>query len=91
MPKTRLDAFHKSPDPPVDWLWAAILERKAVRGYDLKHMAQIAGVSYEYMRKLIVKPPHDWPYGALQNICKEFGIKMVPSVNGSVPSEVFKE
>ena len=91
MPKNCFDAFHKSPDPPINWLWAAILERKTVRGYDLKHMAQIAGVGYEYMRKLIVKPPHDWPYGALQNICKEFGIKMVPSVNGSVPTEVFKE
>ncbi len=91
MPRTRFDEFHKSKDPPIDWLWAAILERKTVRGYDLKHMAQIAGVGYEYMRKLINRPPCEWPHGSLQSICKEFGIKMVPSVNGSVPSEVFKE
>lgn len=91
MPKTRFDAFRKSADPPIDWLWAAILERKMVRGYDLKRLAQVAGVSYEYMRKLIMRPPYEWPYGALQNVCKEFGIKMIPQVNGSIPSEQMRE
>lgn len=89
MPKTRLSRY-SSRTPPIDWLLAAILERKVANGYDLKKMANIAGVSYDYMRRLINTPPRDWPYGALDNVCKEFGIKMIPSVNGSTPEEVFE-
>lgn len=90
MPRTKLDKFSKREAPPIDWLWAAILERKMANGYDLKKMASIAGVSYDYMRRLINTPTRDWPYGALDNVCKEFGIKMIPSVNGSTPEEVFE-
>lgn len=89
MPKTRFDAFKKNA-PPIDWLHAAILERKITYGYDLKKMAVVASVSYEYMRRLITLPPNRWPYGALTKVCEEFGIKMIPSVDGSTPEEVFK-
>ena len=89
MPKVNLGRY-KPKSQPIDWLWAAILERKVANGYDLKHMAKIAGVSYDYMRRLINTPTRDWPYGALDNVCKEFGIKMIPSVNGSTPEEVFE-
>ena len=90
MPRVNLYKRAKFNAPPIDWLWAAILERKVANGYDLKKMAQIAGVSYDYMRRLINTPPRDWPYGALDNVCKEFGIRMIPSVNGSTPEEVFE-
>lgn len=75
-------------DPPIDWLLAAILERQTMRKLDLKHMAEIAGVGYEYMRKLIRKPTAEWPHGALGNICREFNIKLTPSVMGSTPESV---
>lgn len=90
MPKVNLASNLRRNAPPIDWLWAAILERKVANGYDLKKMASIAGVSYDYMRRLINTPPRDWPYGALDNVCKEFGIRMIPSVNGSTPEEVFE-
>ena len=88
MPKTRFDAYRKSADPPIDWLLAAILERQTMRKLDLKHMAEIAGVGYEYMRKLIRKPTTEWPHGALSNVCREFNIKLTPSVMGSTPESV---
>ena len=90
MPKVNLGANLRSSAPPIDWLWAAILERKVAYGYDLRQMADVAGVSYEYMRRIINKPPREWPYGALTNICRKFGISLVPSVDGSTPEEVFK-
>lgn len=90
MPKTRLDRLSRR-DPPIDWLWAAILERKMVRGIDLKHLASIAEVSYDYMRRLIVRPTAEWPSGALGKVCREFGIKLTPVVMGSTPEGVLKE
>ena len=85
VPKVNLSRYSQSKAPPIDWLWAAILERMKVRGYDLKRMAEIAGVSYEYMRRLINQPTNTWPYGALSNICTEFGIALVPTVDSSTP------
>ena len=83
MPKTRFDAFRKSSPPPIDWLWAAVLERKARFGYDLKDMAAIANVKYETMRKYIRMSPWKWDDGAREAVVKEFGIKIVRSVNGA--------
>lgn len=74
MPKTRLDAFHKSPDPPIDWLWAAVLERKATYGLDLKQMATIAGVSYPMMRQYINRSPWSWPMAVRDKLCNHFGL-----------------
>ena len=90
MPKTRLDAVARR-DPPIDWLWAAILERKMVRRIDLKQMAVIAGVSYDYMRRLIARPTAEWPSGALGKVLREFGIKLTPSVMGSTPNDTVRE
>ena len=83
MPKIN---YISKPAPPIDWLWAAILERKTVRGYDLKRLATVAGVSYDYMRELIRKPTAEWPNGALGKVCREFGIRLVPTVDGSTPN-----
>ena len=89
MPKVNLSRFSQKDAPPIDWLRAAILERKMAFGYDLKELAAVGGVSYEYMRRIYGNPPSAWPHGVLENICKEFGITLVPSVNGSTPGEVF--
>lgn len=73
MPKTKFDKY-ANPAPPVDWLWACILERKAVFGYDLKQMAKIAGVHYDTMRRYIRKSPWEWSPDARARVCKAFGI-----------------
>ena len=76
--------------PPIDWLWAAILERKVVMGYDLKRMAEVANVSYGYMRRLINTPTRRWPYGALLHICDAFGIEVTPSADGRTLEGVYR-
>lgn len=66
--------------PPIDWLWAAVLERKMVYGHDLKTMAKIAGVSYTTMRDYITRSPWTWKYDARLRICRAYDIEPVQSV-----------
>ena len=89
MPKTRIGEKYSKKPPPIDWLLAAILERKIAYGYDLKKLARVADVSYDYMRKIITRPTKEWPVGALTNVCRAFGIKMIPTVDGSTPGDIF--
>ena len=84
MPKTLLARNTK---PPIDWVLAAILERKVVYGYDLKKMASIANIPYERMRKYATRQTSEWSADALYRICREFNIKIVPVVDGKSPSE----
>ena len=53
MPRTKLSKRF-NPTPPIDWLRAAVLERQAVLGYDLKKLSTIGGVSYDSMRHYIL-------------------------------------
>lgn len=73
MPKVKLN---RKPPPPVDWLWAAVLERKAANKVSLKEMARIADVSYGTMRNYAIKSPWDWPRPMRERVCKEFGISL---------------
>ena len=91
MPKVNLARYAQKKEPPIDWLLAAILERKVVHGYDWKKMSEIGGCSYEYMRHLARTPTRDWPYNVLMNICKEFNISLKVSVDGSTPWEEIAE
>ena len=76
MPRTRLSDKYSAPkEPPIDWLKAAILERISAKGYTLKTLAAAAGVSYEYMRKLMTMPPMEWPYHYRDEVCKALGIR----------------
>ena len=75
MPRTKLADRFVQKAPPVDWLWAAVLERKTVLGYDLKLMARVAGVTYETMRRYIRQSPWTWEESARAAILKEFGLK----------------
>ena len=81
MPKTKLDKLSKPKDPPIDWLWAAVLERKMVKNLDLREMAEMVDISYEYMRSLIRKYPWEWPYVMRVKICEVLGlhIELTPS------------
>ena len=91
MPKSKLaDAISekKRNAPPIDWLWAAILERKMVLGIDLKQMAKIAGVSYDTMRRYITVSPWEWSADARTNVCKEFGLKPIQTVQPA-PDEMW--
>lgn len=82
MPRTKLTEKYCPKPPPIDWLRAAILERQAVMGYDLKRLAGVGGISYDYMRKLITVSPWEWPSDVREKICKEFGVKPVRGVEG---------
>ena len=84
MPKTRLTAKYCKPQrPPIDWLRAAVLERQATLGYDLKRLSVVGGISYDYMRKLIRVSPWEWPEGVRFRICEELGLKTIQSVEGA--------
>lgn len=75
MPKVnRRYSPHKA--PPVDWLWACVLERQKVYGYDLKTMAKIAGVEYGTMRRLWRKSPWEWSKVTRENVCHHFDINI---------------
>ena len=83
MPRTRLTAKYCEPKwPPIDWLRAAILERQAVLGYDLKKLAAVGGVSYDSMRSWIRRSPWDWPASLRDKICRELGVQPVRGVAG---------
>ena len=68
--------YNTSTAPPIDWLWASILERQRVYGMDLHQMANIAGVEYGTMRKMINRSPWDWKKAPRDRICQYFGIKI---------------
>ena len=85
MPKTLLGEKYAKKPPQIDWLWAAILERKMRYKMNNKELAEEIGVSYETMCKTIVKPTREWSPDVLEAVCKRFGIKLVPNVNGSTP------
>ena len=75
----------KKKAPPIDWLWAAILERKMRYHVDLKQLAEVAGVSYDTMRRYITISPWEWMEGARNRVCKEFGLTPVKTVKGIDP------
>ena len=85
MPKVKLAEYARKKAPPVDWLWAAVLERKMVMRMDLKTMAKLAGVPYERMRKLIGVTPWDWPKDAREKVCDAFGLRPIRSVEAAPP------
>jgi len=74
MPKVKLSRFAEKEAPPIDWMWAAVLERKAVKGLDVKELAKIAEVSYETMRQYIRKSPWDWPRAPREKVCRALGL-----------------
>ena len=74
MPSTKLGEKHSQKDPPIDWLHAAVLERKAVKGLSLKQMAKMAGISYDAMRQYIRVSPWNWPFVVRKNVCNGLGL-----------------
>lgn len=71
MPKVTLN---KEPPPPIDWLLAAMLERRTKKGISMKYLAERVGVSYGTMRKWSFRSPWEWPKWMREAACKELGI-----------------
>lgn len=81
MPKVILN---KEPPPPIDWLWAATLERRMQKGISAKELAKRLGVAYGTMRNYCMHSPWAWPKWMREATCKELGITIVetPTENG---------
>ena len=82
MPRSKFDKFSKTVAPPIDWLWAAVLERAMVLHMSRKDLADLAGVSYETMRDYIRKSPWDWPTDVRERLCKALGIEIKRTIEG---------
>lgn len=80
----KVKKFDTSQAPPVDWLWASVLERQKVYGLDLKSMSKIVGVEYGTMRQMINRSPWEWKRQYRENVCQYFGINIAvtPQVDG---------
>ena len=74
MPKVNLN---KKQYPPIDWLWAAVLERRAVMGVSLKDLAEMCHVSYGTMRNYAMKSPWAWSKDMRDTVCKSLGISVI--------------
>ena len=74
MPKLR-DV--KKPDyPPINWLLAAILERKKVMGLEWDDIAKKANMSSPTLRKMLsTTDPLEWDFHARKSICEMLGIE----------------
>lgn len=72
MPKT---AFDKPKYPPVDWMLAAILERKQIMGLNWSDLADVAHISPETMRSLATKKkPEEWPTEVRRAVMRKLGL-----------------
>lgn len=85
MPKVKRK-FDTNTAPPIDWLWACVLERQKVYGYDLRDMAMIAGVEYGNMRCMWRRSPWAWKREPRERVCRHFGINLnfVPVANDGI-------
>lgn len=69
--------------PPIDWLWAAVLERMRVMQYNLSDLAAFAGVHYDTMRDHIRVSPWNWNEEERNRVCAALGIKPIRTVEGA--------
>lgn len=77
MPRTKFD---KPRYPPIDWMMAAILERKRVMKLEWSDIAVNCGMSSDSLRQLASKkPPEEWPKEIRNHVLKTLGLsaKMV--------------
>lgn len=72
MPRTKLDPPKY---PPLDWLKAAILERKRVSKMGWDELAEGAGITPECLRKLVsTKPTSAWNEYVRRAVCRKLGL-----------------
>lgn len=87
MPRVKLARYAEKEAPPIDWLWAAVLERMKVLHYDLSDLAAFGGVHYETMRDHIRRSPWTWAESEREGVCKALGIKPIRTVEGAPREE----
>ena len=78
MGRSRFDKYAKSGPkaPPLDMAWAVVLVRKEQMDMDLKQIAEAAGLSYEYTRKLFASgSPVGWPVETRDKILAALGLR----------------
>lgn len=63
-------------DEPIDWLWAAYLERMKSCGITLQDISKVAGVEYSTMRKYNMYSPWGWPRSVRERVCDALAIKI---------------
>lgn len=70
MPRTKLQ--DKFCEDPIDWLKALMLYKVNAReGYNLKKLAEDAGIGYTNMRKLMADvDTMDWGREQRRNVCR---------------------
>lgn len=69
--------------PPIDWLKAAILERKAVMKLGWEDIAESAGVTCQVIRHLAAKKhTEDWPANIRKKVCSQLGIEAKLVITG---------
>ena len=72
MPRTKFDVPKY---PPIDWLMAAILERKKVMKLDWSDLADASKISVDSMKRLAsTRPPEEWPADIRKSVCRKLGI-----------------
>lgn len=78
MPKTKLaEKYSALKAPPIDWLWAAVLERRAQLGMSTKDLADRVGIRYDTLRYYVKKSPWDWPRHLREKVCSILGLKVM--------------
>lgn len=78
MPKCK---YIPKKDPPIDWLMAAILERKDMKNLTFAELAIMTGLSESTVKALFAKrEPLKWTYDARQRVCKALEIPMSPEI-----------
>lgn len=62
--------------PPVDLAWGAVLARQRQLDLDLRELAERAGLSYDYTRKVFsMGSPSVWPPDTRDKILEALGLR----------------
>lgn len=86
MPKIKKKFTGKA--PPIDWLWAAILERQKMYGLSAIQLAEIGGTTYDLMRTYLNESPWNWNREVRERVCEALGIRIKIEPNDEVGIEV---
>ena len=74
MPKVKLA---QPKYPPINWLTAAILERKRVMKLEWNDLADKAGMTGDQLRYLLnSKPPEEWPCDVRNKVLRVLGLSV---------------
>lgn len=84
----RKPKLEKPKYPPIDWLKAAILERKSVMKLGWEDIADYAGVTCDVIRALASKKhTEDWPANIRKRVCSKLGIEAKLVITGAHENE----